>query len=320
MNATLETEVTLSGVFKATSAVAGDGRLPLSQALQLGLQVARMVAQAHDAGRVVGELNASRLRFAANGAVALGAMRGTPLAPELLKGEPPDRLSDVYAVGALVYRLLTGKDVAALRVPEPPSHFNPAVDEELDELLLRSLDEDPSERPISGRELEQGLLRVFAELDVEPSTSELQQVISDAKKHAPAPPVTASRPLAAPAPVSSAKYTPPLARKATVDVAAADEDDDEADEVSDYRAPSFAWAAEGSQRTWLIRGGIALAVVGALLVLWPSSKKASKAPVGPVAKEAQVKSAPAPQAVLVGDSLPGASKLQTKKVIYGKSR
>ena len=315
MHATQESELTLSGLFTVTAAGSSDGRLPLSQALQLGLQVARMVAQAHDSGRVVGELNASRLRFAANGSVGLGAMRGAPLAPELLAGERPDRLSDVYAVGALLYRLLTGRDVKNQRVPEPPSHFNPAVDGELDEMILSALDEDPSARPISGRQLERGLLRVFEELDVEPSTAELQQVISEVRRKAPKK-IAAAAPVAV-APVVAKKKAPTPAPRMVV----VDEEDEEDFSTSSSR-PS--WLSPGPERTWLIRAAIALAVVVGLIAMWPGSKKHKVArPVDEVAvskkvvapKVAELTVAPV-QAVPVADSLPA---MTTKKIVYSNA-
>lgn len=173
-----QAQVTLSGVLHAQPA--GVEHLPLASALQLSLDVVRLVAKAHDEGRVIGVLDAAHLICRANGALGFGgAAGGNPIAPELKRGEGPDRLSDVYALGAVLYRLLTGRKVVPARIIEPPSHFNPAVDSPLDELVLQALDEDPSERPYSARELEQRLLEIFAELGLEPSSrSEATQVIA----------------------------------------------------------------------------------------------------------------------------------------------
>jgi hypothetical protein len=161
-----EASVTLSGVLHQT---AETSHLPLTSALQLSLDVVRIVAEEHDKGRVIGVLDAAHLICRDDGRLKVGGSGGDPIAPELQRGDKPDRLSDVYALGALVYRLLTGRKVNPRKLIEPPSHFNPAVDSELDDLVLQALDEDPSERPYSARELEQRLSRIMEDLGLEPS-------------------------------------------------------------------------------------------------------------------------------------------------------
>lgn len=79
---------------------AGGAKLPLSAGLYAVGCVARLVADEHEAGRVVGALDLSRV-LCEHGRVSLAGNGGTPVAPELRRGEPADRLSDVYAVGHL---------------------------------------------------------------------------------------------------------------------------------------------------------------------------------------------------------------------------
>src|SRR6185436_14216704 len=131
---------------------------------QLSLQAVRLVAATHDEGKVVGVLDAAHLIVSSAGNLSVSGTGGNPIAPELKRGEMPDRLTDVYALGALMYRLLTDRRVEQARFIEPPSHFNPAVDALLDDLVLTALDEDPSERPYSAREVEDRLLEVYDEL------------------------------------------------------------------------------------------------------------------------------------------------------------
>jgi hypothetical protein len=251
-------ELTLSGVLHVAAPEAT--HLPLTEALQLSLQAVRLVAENHDRGQVVGVLDAAHLICSSTGALSVRAAGGNPIAPELKRGEMPDRLTDVYALGALMYRLLTGRKVNPSRIIEPPSHFNPAVDSALDELVICALDEDPSERPWSARDLEQRLLDVYAEYGLEDSRSEAVQLIKKVK-----PPVL---PLsdAAPKKKAGAVYTPP-ARVPDPDATMDHEIDDDEWQPRIDRNPL--------EKKWLLGGLAVMALAAALLVLWPSgsSKK-----------------------------------------------
>jgi hypothetical protein len=280
-------------------------------------------------------LDAAHLICKKGGALSFGGIGGNPLAPELAAGDEPDRLSDVYAVGALIYRLLTGRKVDPQRFIEPPSHFNPAVDSELDELVLRALDEDPSERPYSAREIEQSLLGIFEELGLEPgSHAEATKLIDGSL---PAGVAAAPKPRPAPAPVVRAAV---VARSADVEddddedfapqrnklqqflydlgwegslaqserrlvpLGAEDEEGDEPKQRSRLSQfmydlgwlQSIDWDAPKT-RLWLKRGAIACGVLLALMVLWPSGKKGPRpGSAQALAAQAMVKSANTPQA------------------------
>jgi tRNA A-37 threonylcarbamoyl transferase component Bud32 len=91
---------------------------------------------------------------------APGEVFGTPeyLAPELARGEACQPASDLYAVGVMLFELVTGSlpfdgdlahIVAQHRDAPPPSARarNPAVPAALDALIVRLMDKDPAARP-----------------------------------------------------------------------------------------------------------------------------------------------------------------------------
>ena len=65
------------------------------------------------------------------------------MSPEQRRGEPATPLSDLYAIGLMLYRLLTGRQEPALR---RPSDLRPGLDPAWDTLLLRALREQPERR------------------------------------------------------------------------------------------------------------------------------------------------------------------------------
>ncbi len=95
------------------------------------------------------------------GSVETGVLRGTPatLAPELLRGAPIDPRADLYALGCVLYRVVTGQDPflgsdpwqvmrAHLAVaPTSPRALRPDLSPLLEDAILALLAKDPARRP-----------------------------------------------------------------------------------------------------------------------------------------------------------------------------
>jgi serine/threonine protein kinase len=101
----------------------------------------------------------------------VGSVVGTAayLAPEQARGEEATPASDVYALGVVIYQLLTGRlpwegsSLAELAIrrenerPLPPSTYDSEVPETLSTAVLRSLESDPAFRYSTARQLSAAL-------------------------------------------------------------------------------------------------------------------------------------------------------------------
>jgi len=100
-----------------------------------------------------------------------GMTMGTPeyMAPEQASGKPADPRSDVYAVGGLLYEMLSGNPPyegsnfmeilhkKANTMPAPLSTVRNDVPEKLEALIMRAMAKDPEQRPSSMEALEREL-------------------------------------------------------------------------------------------------------------------------------------------------------------------
>jgi eukaryotic-like serine/threonine-protein kinase len=85
---------------------------------------------------------------------------GTPdyISPEQVKGQRGDQRSDVYALGAMLYEMLTGQppftgpnplavmNERVLNDPKPARELRPEISPELEEILFRALEREPRHR------------------------------------------------------------------------------------------------------------------------------------------------------------------------------
>ena len=178
------------------------GRLPVERALTILAQVSDALEVAHQEGVIHRDLKPENILLTSRHGrkdfvklldFGIAKMRtpefdGTPLtiqgevfgtaeymSPEQATGKPQDGRSDIYALGCLLYELLTGEPpflgsaVEVLRAhvftdPPPPSSKmrDGQLIPELNTLVMRCLAKDPAERYQTCAELRQDLVRVRA--------------------------------------------------------------------------------------------------------------------------------------------------------------
>ncbi len=157
---------------------ADEGRLPLDQATRIADQVCDALEHIHAHGFIHRDLKPGNIWFTADGTVKVGDFGVTMafdqsrltetgmvvgtvayMAPEQALGTAIDARCDLYALGATLYEMVTGRapfvgdsSVAIITqhietAPVAPSWHNPEVPSALEALILRLLAKVPEERP-----------------------------------------------------------------------------------------------------------------------------------------------------------------------------
>lgn len=151
------------------------GRLEPDEALEIGRQLCAGLAAAHEAGILHRDLKSGNVLLARKDDGKVRAVitdfglatearleaeleGGTPryMAPELRRGEKPTTASDVYALGVILYEMVTGEppfkpanhwDPEPGAKPLPPSASSKTLDSAWDKAILPCLQGSPAARP-----------------------------------------------------------------------------------------------------------------------------------------------------------------------------
>ncbi len=162
--------------------------LPVDEAVAIATQMLAGLGYAHARALVHRDIKPQNIMLSQDGTVKVtdfgiakglgdatltdaGTGMGTVhyLSPEQARGEPATPASDLYAVGVVLYEMLTGQlpfsgdspvSVAMKHVHEqavPPRQLNPEIPAPLSALVLRALAKDPNSRFLSARMMAQSL-------------------------------------------------------------------------------------------------------------------------------------------------------------------
>jgi serine/threonine protein kinase len=167
------------------------GKLPIDRAVRITTAVCDALSYIHSRGVVHRDLKPENIMIDANDHIKLidfgiagqeGARRltfaklsqvmGTPdyISPEQVKGKRGDARSDIYAMGVMLYEMVTGKtpfqgpnafaimNDRLLNNPVPPRELNPAISQQLQEIIYRAIERDPKNRYATAREFANDLL------------------------------------------------------------------------------------------------------------------------------------------------------------------
>lgn len=166
------------------------GKMPAARAIRITLEILKALEYIHKNGVVHRDLKPENIMLDPQDGIKLidfgiasqaGAKRltyagftqalGSPdyISPEQVKGKRGDARSDLYAVGVMLYEMLSGRTPFSgpsplavmndrlINHPLPPREAEPSISPELQEVLYRALERDPKNRYPSAHSFAQDL-------------------------------------------------------------------------------------------------------------------------------------------------------------------
>ncbi|HVB35958.1 MAG TPA: protein kinase [Candidatus Acidoferrales bacterium] len=163
-----------------------EGKLPTERAQKIAEQLCEALDAAHSEGVVHRDLKpqnvlmgkndhvyvsdfglAKSLESSTSGMTRAGQYLGTPkyMAPEQVEAKPVDNRTDLYALGLILYEMVTGEEAfkgdSTLQImyrrvkekPPNPKQVNPELPDNLTRVILRCLERDPARRYPSAKEI-----------------------------------------------------------------------------------------------------------------------------------------------------------------------
>ena len=164
----------------------GEHKLPVDRAVKITLGICEALDYMHKHGVVHRDLKPENVMVGADDHIKLidfgiamkedarrltfagpSPLLGTPdyISPEQVKGQRGDQRSDIYALGAMLYEMLTGEppftgpnplavmNERVLADPKPARKLNPEISPQLQEILYRALERDPRHRYATAAEM-----------------------------------------------------------------------------------------------------------------------------------------------------------------------
>jgi serine/threonine protein kinase/Tfp pilus assembly protein PilF len=184
------------------------GPLPIRETIEVGLQVADALDEAHSRGIIHRDIKSANLMRTERGLVKVldfglakfiderssdieqtqqqvtvaGMVLGTVsyMAPEQALGRPVDHRSDIFSLGVVLFELATGRmpftggspteiiDHILHDVPPPPSRYTTQIPPGFDAIVTHALEKDPAFRYQSAREVRDDLRGIARDLDGTP--------------------------------------------------------------------------------------------------------------------------------------------------------
>src|SRR5215469_5799072 len=165
--------------------ILSEGRVSQDRAIHIAIEVLQALEYVHENGVVHRDLKPENIMVDADDNIKLidfgiagqeGSRRltfaklsnvmGTPdyISPEQVKGKRGDGRSDIYAMGVMLYEMLTGKmpfegpnpfatmNERLLNNPIPPREHDPSISPQLQEIIYRALEREPANRYPTARE------------------------------------------------------------------------------------------------------------------------------------------------------------------------